>query len=287
MGMEAATNKRSFENLLNDLTPKEWIKFQKSWFVHNPPPRDRNKLIHPAAFPETLAAEFIRFFTKPGQWVLDPMLGTGSTLIACHMTGRNGIGIELIPKWAEIAKQRLVEYGAIVGTSNNGQISLAIEPPTQQIVIVADARGIDKIDMPPIDYVLTSPPYWDMLRRKGFETQRKRRELGLDVYYSDDPRDLGNIPDYEQFLDELVEIYRKTAEKMRSGAYITIIVKNVKKGTTMYPLAWELALRLREFLELRDEKIWCQDNQKLAPYGLGRTWVSNTMHHYCLILRKP
>ena len=276
MGREIKS--RHFTNILNDLTPKEWIKFQKSWFVHNPPPRDPKKILHPAAFPETLAAEFIKFFTKRGQWVLDPMVGTGSTLLACLMTERNGIGIELIPKWAEIAKARLAEA--------RQQLSLLGEP-TQQIVIVADARDIDKIDMPPIDYVLTSPPYWDMLRRKGFETQRKRRENGLDIYYSDDPADLGNISDYEQFLTELVNIYKKVGEKMRSGAYMTIIVKNVKKGTKVYPLAWELALRLREFFELRDEKIWCQDNQKLAPYGLGRTWVSNTMHHYCLIFRKP
>lgn len=265
-------------NLLNDLSSREWIKFQKSWFVHNPPPRDPKKILHPAAFPETLAAEFINFFTKRGQWVLDPMVGTGSTLLACLMTERNGIGIELIPKWAEIAKQRLAEA--------KQQLSLLGEK-TQQIVIVADARNIDQIDMPPIDYVLTSPPYWDMLRRKGFETQRKRRDNGLDTYYSDDPADLGNISDYEQFLTELVNIYRKIGEKMRSGAYMTIIVKNVKKGTKVYPLAWELALRLRDFFELRDEKIWCQDNQKLAPFGLGKTWVSNTMHHYCLIFRKP
>lgn len=268
----------AFINLLNDLTPKEWIKFQKSWFVHNPPPRDEKKVLHPAAFPETLAAEFIRFFTKRGQWVLDPMVGTGSTLLACLMTERNGIGIELIPKWAEIAKQRITE--------SKQQLPL-IGEQTEQIVIVADARNIDQIDMPPIDYVFTSPPYWDMLRRRGFENQQKRRESNLDTYYSDDPADLGNISDYEQFLTELVNIYAKVGEKMRSGAYMTIVVKNVKKGTKVYPLAWELALRLREFFDLRDEKIWCQDNQKLAPYGLGRTWVSNTMHHYCLIFRKP
>lgn len=265
-------------NVLNDLSPKEWVKFQKSWFIHNPPPRDDRKILHPAAFPETLVAEFILFFTKRGQWVLDPMVGTGSTLIACCMTGRNGIGIELIPKWADIARQRLADV--------KQQFSLLDNEQTQQIVITADARDIDEIDMPPIDYVITSPPYWDMLRQKGFETQQKRKEKGLDTYYSDDPADLGNISDYEQFVNELVNIYRKVREKMRDGAHMTIIVKNVKKGTKVYPLAWDLALRLREFLELRDEKIWCQDNQKLAPYGYGKTWVSNTMHHYCLIFRK-
>ena len=73
------TPKRPFKNKLNDLDPKTWLKFQKSWFVHNPPPRRKDVLRHPAKFPETLAQEFIEFFTQHGQIVLDPMVGTGST----------------------------------------------------------------------------------------------------------------------------------------------------------------------------------------------------------------
>lgn len=67
---------------------------------------------------------------------------------------------------------------------------------------------------------------------------------------------------------------------------MTVIVKNVKKNGEMYPLAWDLARGLSRFLQLKDEKIWCQDNQTLAPYGMGHAWVSNTMHHYCLNFRK-
>ena len=69
-------------NKLNKLDSKTWLKFQKSWFIHNPPPRKKGVLTHPAKFPETMAQEFIEFFTKKGGAVLDPMAGTGSTLIA-------------------------------------------------------------------------------------------------------------------------------------------------------------------------------------------------------------
>ena len=85
-------------NKLNDLDPKTWLKFQKSWFVHNPPPRQKGVLLHPAKFPETLAQEFVEFFTKKGGTVLDPMVGTGSTLVACLRARRRGVGIELNPK---------------------------------------------------------------------------------------------------------------------------------------------------------------------------------------------
>jgi DNA modification methylase len=92
-------------NKLNDLEPKTWLKFQKSWFVHNPPPRKKGVLVHPAKFPETLAQDFIEFFTKSGGTVLDPMAGTGSALVAALRAGRNAWGIELNAKYAEIAAE--------------------------------------------------------------------------------------------------------------------------------------------------------------------------------------
>jgi len=134
--------------------------------------------------------------------------------------------------------------------------------------------------------VLTSPPYWDMLHARGAETQKKRRiSPELDVVYSDDPDDLGNIADYGEFLERLSAIYRGLQPFLRPRAYLTIIVKNVKKGGKIYPLAWDLARNLGQTYTLKDERVWCQDDIRLAPYGLGNAWVSNTFHHYCLQFR--
>ena len=100
-------SRRAIVNRLNDLTPREWIKFQKSWFVHNPPRREPGVFQHPAKFPETLAREFIEFFTKRGEWVLDPMVGTGSTLLAAAAAGRPSVGVELCEHFARLARQRV------------------------------------------------------------------------------------------------------------------------------------------------------------------------------------
>ena len=98
--------KREFRNSLNDLAPKEWLKFQKSWFVHNPPRRQEDVLLHPAKFPETLAAEFICFFTKAGETVLDPMVGTGSALVAALECGRHAVGVELLKRLVKHRRRR-------------------------------------------------------------------------------------------------------------------------------------------------------------------------------------
>lgn len=264
-------------NKLNNLDPRSWLKFQKSWFIHNPPPRKKGVLVHPAKFPETMAQEFIEFFTRQGETVLDPMAGTGSTLVAALRAGRNSYGIELNPKYAAIATTIIEEERNALGEKVAGLMSK---------VIHGDAARATDLGLPTFDYVLTSPPYWDMLRAKGAETQKKRRtSAGLDVHYSDDPNDLGNIEDYDAFVEKLVGIYQGLKPLLREKAYLTIIVKNVKKGGKIYPLAWDIARELGRTYTLKDEKIWLQDNQRLAPFGLGSAWVSNTFHHYCLQFR--
>jgi len=273
--------KRVFTNRLNDLTPTEWLKFQKSWFVHNPPPREKGVLRHPAKFPETLVQEFIEFFTKRGETVLDPMAGTGSTLVAALRSGRSSYGIELNPSYADVARKVIDEERQSLGLVES---NLAAE------VINGNAACFSQLaldhSIPSIDYVITSPPYWDMLHARGAQTQKKRRSTPeLDVVYSQDPNDLGNIRDYDEFLDKLACIYEGLQPYLRKGAYLTIIVKNVKKGGKIYPLAWDLASRLGKTYTLKDEKIWCQNDIRLAPYGLGSAWVSNTFHHYCLQFR--
>jgi DNA modification methylase len=268
--------KRPFRNRLNDLTPKEWIKFQKSWFIHNPPPRGKDVRRHPAKFPETLVQEFVEFFTKRGQTVLDPMAGTGSTCIACLRAGRNSVGIELNPEYAEIASQWVDE--------ESDQLGIKDSPWAR--VIQGDANQLDTFDLPAVDYIITSPPYWNMLHARGAETQRKRRDDdALDVVYSDDQADLGNIDDYEEFVSRLVDVYTGLQSVLQPRAYLTIIVKNIKKGGRIYPLAWDLAREMSPHYTLKDEKIWVQDNIRLAPYGMGSAWVSNTFHHYCLQFR--
>lgn len=264
-------------NRLNDLDSKSWLKFQKSWFVHNPPARRKDVLTHPAKFPETLAQEFIEFFTKRGDAVLDPMAGTGSTLIAALRAGRHSYGLELNPKYAELAERIIADERMALGDSVAGLVSA---------IVLGDAAQIEGGGWPKFKYVLTSPPYWDMLHAKGAQTQTRRRAArDLDVFYSEDARDVGNIRDYEGFLQKLVSIYAGLKGLLADKAYLTIIVKNVKKGGRVYPLAWDLARELGAIYSLKDEKLWCQDNQPIAPYGLGSAWVSNTFHHYCLQFR--
>jgi len=244
-----------------------------AWQVVKPPRRKPNEILHPAKYPEQLIEQFVKTFTRESERVFDPMSGTGSTQVAALNTGRRAYGCELSPFFSEIAKERCAE---------------AAESEDDFTIVNEDAKRCGDLGFPIIDYVITSPPYWDMLNMKGAEYQARRKEKGLQLNYSDDENDLGNVEDYDAFVRTLVDVYMAMDSILKPGAHITIIVKNIKKKGSNYPFAWDLSEQLCERgWKLLPEFFWCQDDINLAPYGYGNTWVSNTFHQYCITFQKP
>ncbi len=284
-----STASRGRAERLNDLDAKEWVRSTRSWFTCDGRPHSVTPEVerHPASFPPEVPERFIRFFTRAGAVVLDPFLGSGGTLIACATTGRRGIGVELSEAYCAASRNRL----RIMGETQRPMFEEAGAPfSTEQAIICGDARELGRLDIGPIDYCFTSPPYWDMLRhsRGDAETVHKRRaRAGLDTVYSQDDRDLGNISDYEQYIEALAAIFAQVDDTLRPGKYATIVMQNVRTPRgEMAPLAWEVARRLRAFWRLRQETIWCQDNKRLGCWGYPTTFVSNVHHHYCLTFQK-
>lgn len=270
-------------NRLNELSAQEWLRFTKTWFVHNPPPRKKQERLHPAKYPENMIAEFIRFFTKEGAAVFDPFLGTGSTLVACHTTNRDGIGIELQEKYAVIAKDRLAKL--------EGQLKLSKEGGkrfSKQIVIKGNSADVDTLwkeySLPQVDLVITSPPYGPMLNKKGLAA-KEREEEGLDVKYSDDSTDLGNAYGYDDFLQKLVAIFVKIKPLVKENGHLVVVLQNYMDKGNYKMLAWDFAREMTKHYQLRGEKVWCQDNKTLFPYGYRYSFVPNVHHHYCLIFK--
>jgi DNA modification methylase len=265
---------------LNDLSGTDWVRFTKSWFIANPPRRSAAEQSHPAKFPEELCEGFVQFFTRPGMWVLDPFAGTGSTLVAAVRGGRNAVGIEINPTYAHLAAERARD---------------AASPGTDARVIVGDARALGEIwrreRLPPVQLVLTSPPYWDMLgksRGGSRSAHRDRAAGGLATTYSEDPKDLGNLHDYATFLASTVAVLQASGRPLEPGRYLVVVAQNLRDvDGRIRTLAWDLAHRLdRPPFRFQGERIWCQDSKPLGIWGFPSTFVPNYHHHYCLIFRR-
>lgn len=279
--VEPSNGKYDPRNKLNDLTSKEWIPEtisvwnQKGLGAGHPDTKIERQ--HPAPFSFTDVARLIRFFTKSGQTVLDPFLGIGSTLKACVLEGRSGIGIELNPTFAELSRERLnTEVDDLF--SNNAEITIH----------EGDCREVLRtIETESVDFVVTSPPYWSILKKQDHKAKQERIEKGLVSDYGDDPRDLGNIDSYEDFLDELGLIFNECGRTLKKGKYMGIIVSDFRDKSKYIMFHADLAKELEKYgLEMRGLTVLYQRHKRIFPYGYPYAFVPNIHNQYILILQK-
>lgn len=91
----------------SDIEKKEFVEWTNGvWTFMG---ESKKRVGHPAPFPVELPKRCIKLFTFTGDTVLDPFLGSGTTLIACKLLNRKGIGVEIDKKYCEIAKRRLLK----------------------------------------------------------------------------------------------------------------------------------------------------------------------------------
>ena len=72
-------------------------------------PASATRVGHPAPFPEELPARLIRLYTYEGDLVLDPFMGSGTTLVAAAASNRRGVGYDTDPAYVELARTRLAD----------------------------------------------------------------------------------------------------------------------------------------------------------------------------------
>ena len=95
----------------SDISKEEFIEWTNG--VWNFMGESKKRIGHPAPFPVELPKRCIKLFSFVGDTVLDPFLGSGSTLIACVLTNRKGIGVEIDKNYCELAKNRLIKEAQI------------------------------------------------------------------------------------------------------------------------------------------------------------------------------
>lgn len=267
-------------NTLNDLSSKEWLPETVSVFSQRGLGAGSNEAKiekqHPAPYSYQDVARHIRFFTKEGQVVLDPFVGVGSTLKAAALENRRGIGIELNSRYAKLAAERI-----------EIEVPDSVEYKKSQEVICGDSKEkLKNLASDSIDFIMTSPPYWNILDKVDHKANLRESE-NLDTKYSESEDDIANIPDYRLFLQVLCDIFLEATRVLKNNKYIAIVVSDFRKGEKFYLFHSDLAQILEECtpLKLKGIKILYQRHKSIFPYGYPHSFVPNVHHQYVLILK--
>ena len=273
-------------NDLNDLTGKDWLHETKSFFYQKglgaDSPEAQIEKQHPAPYSFQDIGHLITFFTKKGMSVLDPFGGVGSTAKACELNGRICTSIELSKKWYDLSKERLeTEVGK--GTSKN-----------HKFINGDSCVELPKLKTNSFDFMVTSPPYWGILGKQDQKVKKNRVANNLDTKYSEDEKDLGNVKDYDEFLNILVDkVFLQCARIIKTGKYMALVVSDFRDKSDFISFHSDLIQKMNKakipdggILKLQGVKILLQNHKSLLPYGYPFSYVENIHHQYVLIFKK-
>ena len=268
---------------INCLTAKEWIKCQLGVWQFYYEGRDiRDKTKHPATYPIALARKCIELFSHKGELVVDPFMGSGTTLVAARDVDRNALGFDINPDYVVLSEKRL------------SQDSLFSQ--TQQLPILADARNISQyLDKESIACIVTSPPYANLLNRKRLNKSRRGSERKNEQYqkveqYSQLPEDLGTLP-LEEYAKAMAEIFEKLLPLLKKKGHCIINVPDMwweNERITIHIAVIE-ALRSVGY-ELRNTIIWDRTNivNNIGIFGWPSNYITmGTTFEYLLDFWRP
>lgn len=205
----------------------------------------------------------IELYSKPGDIVLDPMVGGGTTPVECMLTGRNSISSDINPGAISITRDRL----NLPPSMTDGL------KPTTHRTFVGDARNLDLIANSSIDLVATHPPYANMIK-----------------YASTVDGDLSQINDYSLFFKEFDKAIAEFYRVVKPGGYCAILIGDTHNKSYYVPISNKMMIDfLRAGFLLKEDiikKEWnCESDRHLAKYA-GANFLL-TMHEHLYIFKKP
>ena len=262
--------------------PKDWVVSQLGvWRFSYSKDDIREKKIHPATYPLALPKKFISLMSHENALILDPFVGSGTTLKAAKELNRNCVGFDLQQEYVDLSATRLKQADLF----SSG---------TQHIAICDDARNIsDYFEEQSIDLIVTSPPYANLLNRKRQNKSRRVRQndqLDKVEQYSQDPRDLGTL-EINAFTKELGDIFSGLLPLVRPKCHCVINVPDYWMDNKRYTLHISVVNVMREIgFELRNTIIWDKTNlvNAIGIFGYPSNYITmGTTFEYLLDFWRP
>ena len=199
---------------------------------------------------------FIQEFSSPGDLILDPFAGLGTTLIAAQLEGRKSHGIEVESSRIPLIQARWRECGfeAEAEVSHGDCVGILIDN------YLSDSKS-------QIDLCLSSVPYfgseWKGLAEEG---------------------QLYGAKNYSDYLDYMKNLFFLLREVLKDDAHLVLMAENIRKENgQLLPLAWDLGKVLSRYFDLYDERIICYSKQ--AETSSAPSLQTNRAHEYALIAK--
>lgn len=205
------------ENKINELNLNRWKEYDdlltdSLWIFDKRDTSGSHKADYWGNFIPQIPNQLLKRFTKKGNWILDPFLGSGTTLIECKRLGRNGVGIELNKDAASLAE-------SIIETEKNPH------KVTAKVILSDSTKDefiteLKRMKINSFQFLILHPPYWDIIK------------------FSSRKNDLSNAKSIDEFLNLFGKAVDNTLPLLDKGRYCAVVIGDKYSSGEWIPLGF-------------------------------------------------
>jgi SAM-dependent methyltransferase len=205
----------------NDLDLENWKDYSdlltdSLWLFDERSRGDGHKGDYHGNFVPQIPHQLIRRFTRAGETVLDPFLGSGTTLLECLRLGRSGVGSDIDPAATKLARGRL--------RSAPNELGVSTAVVTGDAAAVKTKTALRKAlgESGAAQLLILHPPYHDVVR------------------FSDRPGDLSRAPNVERFVEMFERVFDNLADLLEPDRHCALVIGDAYARSRWIPLGFRL-----------------------------------------------
>lgn len=202
---------------INDLNLNRWKEYndiltESLWILDKRDKSGAHNAGYWGNFIPQIPNQFLRRYTKQGEWILDPFLGSGTTLIECKRLGRNGIGVELLPEVVDIANKNI--------SNEENKFNVRIEVINADSTELNFKQELEKRNIKSVQFLIMHPPYWDIIK------------------FSKNNKDLSNAKSVNDFLNLFGKVVDNTYDILDKDRYFAVVIGDKYSKGEWIPLGF-------------------------------------------------
>jgi len=225
--------------------------------------RRGNWATHKSKYRGNWAPEVVRNllmrYSKESDYILDPMIGGGTTAIECKLLNRNLLALDINPNALKITNEALdfeSEYTPKIKVELN------------------DSRKLPMLKDDSIDFILNHPPYADIIKYSDKEIEE----------------DLSNIHDIDEFVTEMEKVAKEFYRVLKPNKYCAVLIGDTRRNKMYQPMAYKVMQKFLDVgFELKEDIIKHQHNCKATGFWVNKSKEYNfllIMHEHLFVFEK-
>ncbi|MCO6474493.1 MAG: DNA methyltransferase [Melioribacteraceae bacterium] len=208
---------------INDINLNRWrdyddILTDSLWIFNKRDSSGKHTAQYWGNFIPQIPNQLLRRYTKKSEWVLDPFLGSGTTMLEAQRLERNCVGIDLQKKAADVARKLVKEERVEFNVPENVKSKILVGDSTNPAFVNKIKSSItDKVQ-----FIMMHPPYWDIIK------------------FSGDKNDLSNASSEEAFLSMFEKVLDNSLDLLEPERYFAVVIGDKYSKGDWIPLGFDL-----------------------------------------------